>query len=120
MTPQLPAKTTAAATAELPREFLTAREVEAIFGLRKSQVYQLARDGKLPVVRQGRAVRFSRQGIEAMHARAADVAELGGVDALDTNAEGLVARIADAVEAAARRGVVKGLQDVYAAAASAA
>ena len=45
-------------THELPR-LLTAEEVAAATGLPLARVYELARDGSMPCVRLGRAVRFS-------------------------------------------------------------
>lgn len=46
----------------LPR-LLTADEVADQTGLSKARVYELAREGDLPVVRLGRAVRFSERAL---------------------------------------------------------
>jgi len=45
-------------TAELPR-LLTAQQVADMTGIPLSRVYELARTGDMPVVRMGRAMRFS-------------------------------------------------------------
>ena len=42
---------------------LTVRETAAALALCEKSVWQLTRDGKLPVVRIGRAVRYSRDDI---------------------------------------------------------
>jgi excisionase family DNA binding protein len=42
------------------RPMLTADEASELLGIRKPQVYALARDGTLPSVRVGRLVRFNR------------------------------------------------------------
>ena len=51
------------------REMLTADEASTLLRIRRPQIYALARDGIIPSVRIGRAVRFSRtqllQWIEA-------------------------------------------------------
>lgn len=46
----------------LPR-LLTADEVATATGIPKSRVYELAREGDMPVVRLGRAMRFSEQAL---------------------------------------------------------
>jgi len=46
--------------------FLSAAEVGALLGLKKSRVYELAAAELLPTVRLGRRVLFSRRGIAAM------------------------------------------------------
>jgi excisionase family DNA binding protein len=43
---------------------LTAAEASTILRVRVPQVYALARDGILPAVRVGRAVRFNREQLE--------------------------------------------------------
>ena len=56
-------------TTPQPRHMLTADEASTLLRVRRPQVYALARDGIIPSVRIGRAVRFSRnrllQWIEA-------------------------------------------------------
>ena len=39
------------------RDMLTAKEIAQRLGLSRSRVYQLAREGRIPVVRQGRSMR---------------------------------------------------------------
>ena len=43
-----------------PRHMLTADEASTLLRIRRPQVYALAREGIIPSVRVGRAVRFSR------------------------------------------------------------
>jgi excisionase family DNA binding protein len=45
-------------TTRLPR-LLTAREVHEATGIPLARVYELTRDGEIPAVRLGRAVRYS-------------------------------------------------------------
>lgn len=52
------------AITSLPR-LLTADEVADATGLPKARVYELARDGDMPSVRLGRAVRFSETALLA-------------------------------------------------------
>jgi len=47
---------------------LTAAEASTILRVRVPQVYALARDGILPAVRVGRAVRFNREQLERRRA----------------------------------------------------
>lgn len=46
----------------LPR-LVTARELSRETGIPRYRIYELSRTGKLPHVRIGRAVRFSRQAV---------------------------------------------------------
>jgi excisionase family DNA binding protein len=48
------------------RLFMTVEEVGRHLGVRRSQVYELAASGLLPVVRFGRRMRFPRQGLERL------------------------------------------------------
>lgn len=93
------------------RDFLTADEVCKRFNLKRSRVYELGRLGLVPVVKHGRAVRFSRVGIEALHARAAEEAGVAVV-ARGMDDGGLLDRIAAAVKAAAREGVRDGIREL--------
>lgn len=52
------------ATTSLPR-LLTADEVADATGLPKARVYELAREGDMPAVHLGRAVRFSETALLA-------------------------------------------------------
>jgi excisionase family DNA binding protein len=55
------------------RRFLTAAEVGALLGLRKSRVYELAAAGALPAVRLGvRKLVFSLRAIEELEREATD------------------------------------------------
>jgi excisionase family DNA binding protein len=49
----------------LDHQLLTADEVAELLRLPTSTVYDLARTGRLPHLRIGRALRFSRQDLEA-------------------------------------------------------
>lgn len=49
----------------LERQLLTAREVAELLRLPVSTVYELARTERLPHLRIGRAMRFSREDLEA-------------------------------------------------------
>ncbi len=49
-------------------DILTAAEVAALLHVSERHVFECARDGRLPCVRLGRSVRFSRQRIEALFA----------------------------------------------------
>jgi excisionase family DNA binding protein len=48
----------------LDHQLLTAREVAELLRLPVSTVYELARTGRLPHLRIGRAMRFSREDLE--------------------------------------------------------
>ena len=48
----------------LDHQLLTAREVAELLRLPVSTVYDLARTGRLPHLRIGRAMRFSREDLE--------------------------------------------------------
>jgi excisionase family DNA binding protein len=48
----------------LDNQLLTAREVAELLRLPVSTVYELARTGRLPYLRIGRAMRFSQQDLE--------------------------------------------------------
>jgi excisionase family DNA binding protein len=48
----------------LDNQLLTAREVAEVLRLPVSTVYELARTGRLPYLRIGRAMRFSQQDLE--------------------------------------------------------
>lgn len=54
----------------LDHQLLTAREVAELLRLPVSTVYELARTGRLPYLRIGRAMRFSRQDLEVHLAQA--------------------------------------------------
>lgn len=60
-------ESTTAAPVVLPR-LLTAEELSSQTGLPKARVYALAREGVLPVVRFGRAMRFSPAEVAAFFA----------------------------------------------------
>jgi excisionase family DNA binding protein len=49
----------------LDHQLLTAREVADLLRLPVSTVYELARTGRLPYLRIGRAMRFSQRDLEA-------------------------------------------------------
>jgi len=53
------------AMVSLDRRLLTARDVSALLCVPVSTVYELTRGGRLPCLRIGRAVRFSREDLEA-------------------------------------------------------
>jgi excisionase family DNA binding protein len=54
----------------LDHQLLTAREVADLLRLPVSTVYELARTGRLPYLRIGRAMRFSRPDLETHLAEA--------------------------------------------------
>ena len=54
----------------LDHQLLTAREVAALLRLPVSTIYELARTGRLPYLRIGRAMRFYQQDLEAHLAQA--------------------------------------------------
>ncbi len=49
----------------LDRRLLTARDVAVLLCVPVSTVYELTRSGRLPCLRIGRAVRFSKEDLEA-------------------------------------------------------
>jgi excisionase family DNA binding protein len=53
------------AVVSLDRRLLTARDVSTLLRVPVSTVYELTRGGRLPCLRIGRAVRFSREDLEA-------------------------------------------------------
>jgi excisionase family DNA binding protein len=53
------------AVVHLERRLLTARDVAELLCVPISTVYELTRGGRLPCLRIGRAVRFSREDLEA-------------------------------------------------------
>ena len=53
----------------LDHRLLTAREVADLLRLPVSTIYELARTGRLPYLRIGRAMRFYQQDLEAHLAR---------------------------------------------------
>ena len=57
---------TAEGTVQDDRLFMTVEEVGRHLGVRRSQVYELAASGLLPVVRFGRRMRFPRRGLEQL------------------------------------------------------
>jgi excisionase family DNA binding protein len=66
-------------------ECVPAKRIAALLGLSVSQVYTLARQGRIPHVRLGGSVRFPRLALERWLARQADVEDAGPparVDAL--------------------------------------
>ena len=52
------------ATVPLDHQLLTAHEVADLLRLPVSTIYDLARNGRLPHLRIGRALRFSREDLE--------------------------------------------------------
>lgn len=54
---------------DLSRRLLTPRDVADLLALPPSTVYELARTGRLPCLRIGRAVRFDQHALEAYIAR---------------------------------------------------
>ena len=72
----LPAAPVASAppAAETSAEWVRIDEACRILGRRKSQVYALAQRGQLPTIRLGRAVLFSRRGLNALHEAATQAA----------------------------------------------
>jgi len=57
--------TTAETVVNLDRRLLTARDVATLLCVPVSTVYELTRSGRLPCLRIGRAVRFSKEDLEA-------------------------------------------------------
>jgi excisionase family DNA binding protein len=53
------------AVVNLDRRLLTARDVAGLLCVPVSTVYELTRGGRLPCLRIGRAVRFSKEDLEA-------------------------------------------------------
>lgn len=93
-------------------EFMRAAEVAALLGVSPRRVYELACERRLPVIRQGRRVLFSRQGIAALHQQAVDeVVSETAVRALDEDV--LIRRIESLVERAAIRGVQQALARAF-------
>lgn len=45
-------------------ELVTANELAGLLGVSPARIYELAREGVLPVVRLGRTIRFSRRAVE--------------------------------------------------------
>ena len=60
-----PSRLGADAVVSLDRRLLTARDVATLLCVPVSTVYELTRGGRLPCLRIGRAVRFSREDLEA-------------------------------------------------------
>jgi excisionase family DNA binding protein len=56
---------TAETVVNLDRRLLTARDVAVLLCVAVSTVYELTRSGRLPCLRIGRAVRFSKEDLEA-------------------------------------------------------
>lgn len=56
---------TAETVVNLDRRLLTARDVAALLCVPVSTIYELTRSGRLPCLRIGRAVRFSKEDLEA-------------------------------------------------------
>jgi excisionase family DNA binding protein len=57
---------------DLSHRLLTPTDVADLLSIPLSTVYELARDGRLPTIRIGRAVRFDRRDLEthlALHCR---------------------------------------------------
>lgn len=44
---------------------VTAVELSEVLGVSRARIYELAREGVLPVVRLGRTIRFSKQVVQA-------------------------------------------------------
>jgi len=55
---------TAETVVNLDRRLLTARDVAALLCVPVSTIYELTRSGRLPCLRIGRAVRFSKEDLE--------------------------------------------------------
>jgi excisionase family DNA binding protein len=60
-----------------PLECLPADRVAGLLGISKSQVYALARQGKIPHVREGGSVLFPRRSLERWLDGASDVETAG-------------------------------------------
>ena len=60
-----PSRFGADALVSLDRRLLTARDVSTLLRVPVSTVYELTRGGRLPCLGIGRAVRFSREDLEA-------------------------------------------------------
>jgi excisionase family DNA binding protein len=56
---------TADAVVNLDRRLMTASDVAALLCVPVSTIYELTRSGRLPCLRIGRAVRFSKEDLEA-------------------------------------------------------
>lgn len=56
---------TAETVVNLDRRLLTARDVAVLLCVPVSTIYELTRSGRLPCLRIGRAVRFSKEDLEA-------------------------------------------------------
>lgn len=76
-----------------PLECLAADRVAGLLGLSKSQVYTLARQGRIPHVRAGGSVLFPRVALERWLARAADLVDDGPRARVDRLASGRRTRV---------------------------
>ena len=76
-----------------PLECLPAERVATLLGLSKSQVYTLARQGRIPHTRAGGSVLFPRLALECWLARASEVVEDAPRARVDSVAAGRRARV---------------------------
>jgi len=61
----LPAPPVPHIRASLSEPLLTPDDVATLLGIKRSTVYDLARTGRMPVIKVGRALRFLRTDLEA-------------------------------------------------------